>query len=191
VNRKAKDVKVEDDGGAGRAKKLKMDQEKHSYPSLTMPEVEDDIANERNVALLKQESAKPKPTASNVIPLMTRTFQRRRQWILDEAKPVKEIIAEYPCLRRAVFVSSFAWQAFCLLMCFMFSYSIYMQVAHELDLILQVEGQLRTFEESWDRYCSAVVEYAQASKSKSKDLKNALRDWDGEYCWWFLMWFVD
>jgi len=59
VNRKAKDVKVEDDGGAGRAKKLKMDQEKHSYPSLTMPEVEDDIANERNVALLKQESAKP------------------------------------------------------------------------------------------------------------------------------------
>jgi len=109
-------VKVEDDGGAGRAKKLKMDQEKHSYPSLTMPEVEDDIANECNVALLKQESAKPKPTASNVIPLMTRTFQRRRQWILDEAKPIKEIIAEYPCLRRAVFVSSFAWQAFCLLM---------------------------------------------------------------------------
>ncbi len=59
------------------------------------------------------------------------------------------------------------------------------QVAHELDLILQVEGQSRAnicFEESWDSYSEAIIAYIQASKSKSKDVKHALRDCEGEHC---------
>ncbi len=57
-----------------------------------------------------------------------------------------------------------------------------LQVAHELDLILQEEGRSDAFEQSWETYCRAIVSYAQASKSKSKELKHALRDvCEGEY----------
>ncbi len=95
-------MKEEDESGC--VKKPKLDQEKRTYPSLTLPDMEDDTANERNIALLKQESAKPKPSTGNIVALMTHTFPRRRQWILDECKPVKDIIEEYPGLRSALCV---------------------------------------------------------------------------------------
>ena len=57
-------------------------------------------------------------------------------------------------------------------------------MACELDLIMQKEGQCQAFEESWESYCKAIIAYAQASQGKSKDLRHALRDCDGEstYC---------
>ncbi len=69
-----------------------MDPEKHTYPSLTLPDAEDETANMRNVTLLKQEVAKPKVPAANITSLMTRAFSQRRRWILDEAKPVRQIV---------------------------------------------------------------------------------------------------
>ena len=53
-----------------------------------------------------------------------------------------------------------------------------MQIAHEFGLILQVEEVEEKFEESWKLYTSAIIEYAQASKAKPKELKHALRDDD-------------
>lgn len=106
MNRKTKGTPVKEEGECQREKKVKVDPEKHTYPSLTLSDMEDDTANERNVALLKQEVAKSKPPIGNITSLMTRTFPQRRQWILDVSRPVKVITEEYPCLCKALFVSS-------------------------------------------------------------------------------------
>jgi len=103
VNWKTKDAPMKEENERC-VKKAKLEQERHTYPSLALSDMEDDTANERNVALIKQEMSKPKPSTVSITSLMSRTFPRRRQWILDEIKPVGEIMEEYPCLRRALFV---------------------------------------------------------------------------------------
>ncbi len=128
----------------------------------------------RNVTLLKQEVAKPKVPAANMTSLMTCTFSQRRRWILDEAKPVSQIVEEYPYLSKSLFVSCYdymrIWNVINLSVCLF----VVLQVAHELDLILQEEGRSDAFELSWETYCCAIVSYA-VSKSKSKELKHALK----------------
>ena len=54
---------------------------------------------------MQQEVAKQKPQSACVTSLMQRTFTKRRQWILDEMRSVKEICEEYPCLSKPAFVS--------------------------------------------------------------------------------------
>lgn len=78
--------------------------EKHAYPSLE-GEVEDETTHKRNVALLQDEMTKTKPVTGNVKSLMTRTFLNRREWILNSAIPVSEIVTEYPCLKKVSYVS--------------------------------------------------------------------------------------
>lgn len=47
---------------------------------------------------------------------------------------------------------------------------------------MKAEKLMDRFEESWKSYSMAIVQYAQASKSKSKELKHALRGiLEGEY----------
>ena len=54
-----------------------------------------------------------------------------------------------------------------------------MQVSYEFNLIMQGEKIEGAFIESWQKYSQGIVEYAQATKTKSKELKHALR---GEDC---------
>lgn len=86
------------------SKKHKADPEKHAYPSLPF-DTEDSTATEHNLSLLKQELLKPKPHFDSVISLMERTFTSRRQWILGGSECVGDIIKEYPCLSKSVYVS--------------------------------------------------------------------------------------
>ena len=50
------------------------------------------------------------------------------------------------------------------------------QAAEEFSLIMQVDNLYGSlFEDNWKKYYHAVIGYAQASLSSSKDLKHALR----------------
>ena len=46
--------------------------------------------------------------------------------------------------------------------------------------MMQKEDLEETFEQSWAKYKSAIISYATASRSKSQDLKRALRE-DGKF----------
>ena len=60
--------------------------------------------HKKNTVLLQQELViHPK---SNLTPLIHRTFPNKRQWILNDTIPVKEIISEYPHLSKPVYVSN-------------------------------------------------------------------------------------
>ena len=76
---------------------------KHTYPSLQTGE--DEVSHARNLKLLLQDFAKPKPRFDTVIELMSRTFARRRQAILDKPRPVKDICDDFRFLRKVLYVS--------------------------------------------------------------------------------------
>ena len=83
---------------------------KHYYPSI--PHCEDETSNERNLELLKDENAKPKPSQENLKTLMCRTFQIRRTDILNSKYPNSlAILAEFPALKRSSCVSVFVYLA--------------------------------------------------------------------------------
>ena len=67
---------------------------------------EDDVSHSRNLKILSQEFAKSKPRFDIVTELMSRTFTRRRQVILDEPRPVKDICDDLGFLRKVLYVSS-------------------------------------------------------------------------------------
>ena len=60
-------------------------------------------------------------------------------------------------------------------------------MAHEFELVMQSDSLASVFEDSWEKYRAAIVSYSSASRSKSQDLKRALRE-DGKL--YFLLWFV-
>ena len=77
----------------------------HPYPTIP-PAADDAVSNERNLELLQTEMAKSKPRRDVQKQLMVRTFPQRRQWILDEAKSVKDIISTFPLLKKGSYVST-------------------------------------------------------------------------------------
>ena len=83
---------------------MKTEPQKHSYPSLS-GEPEDETTHSRNLALLREEMDKLKPSNKNVKNLMTRTFLNRRERILNSEIAVSQIIEDYPCLDRVTYVS--------------------------------------------------------------------------------------
>ena len=89
------------------AKRQKLDNSKHDYPSMAI-EIEDDTTHKRNYDVLKQEVAKTNPKTDILMDMMKRTFGRRRLWILESEHPVLKICEEYPPLKKAPYVSLMA-----------------------------------------------------------------------------------
>ena len=177
VNRKSKGAEY-GDKACTPSKKHKADPEKHAYPSLPF-DAEDDTATQRNFSLLKQELSKSKPHFDSVTSLMQRTFASRRQWILDSVESVGQITKEYPCLSKSVYVSQV--QLYISITCvYVNKVFLFMQVSYEFDLIMKVEKLENAFLECWKCCSDGIVDYAQATKTKSKELKHALRENDTE-----------
>ena len=96
-----------DGNGEPPRKAPKRENKKHSYPEIPPPNVEDDTSNVRNLELLEQELAKTEPSHDILMSLMTRTFPMRRPSIVDsEALSVKDILKQYPLLKRSAYVSA-------------------------------------------------------------------------------------
>ena len=81
---------------------------KHCYPMIPA-NAEDETSNSRNLELIKDEIAKPDPSHKSLKLLMSRTFPMRRPSIL-EAESVKNVLEEYPLLKRSAYVSSYIMQ---------------------------------------------------------------------------------
>lgn len=113
VNRKTKQFVADHKNDMPKpSKKQKFDPEKHGYPPLCQ-DVEDETSLKRNISLLQQELAKAKPNFDSVASLMSRTFQNRRQWILDNTENVVEIVKIYPFLSKSAYVSYPRLEMYC------------------------------------------------------------------------------
>ena len=56
----------------------------------------------------------------------------------------------------------------------------FIQVSYEFDLIMKEEKLENAFIQRWKSYSDGIVDYALATKTKSKELKHALREDDTE-----------
>ena len=67
---------------------------------------DDDISNERNLSLLKEELEKPKPSPEITKDLMRRTFAYRWDSFVSCCSPpsLHEYLSQYPVLKKAAYV---------------------------------------------------------------------------------------
>ena len=68
---------------------------------------DDDISNERNLSLLKEELEKPKPSPEITKDLMRRTFAYRWDSFVSCCSPpsLHEYLSQYPVLKKIAYVS--------------------------------------------------------------------------------------
>ena len=69
------------------------------YPPMDVSRITDDATFKRYMSTLNTELDKPKPKKEIILELMRNTFSHRREFILDEASNVAEILEKYPALR--------------------------------------------------------------------------------------------
>jgi len=65
-----------------------------------VPVGEDEHSYKRHLQVLKHEQGKVSPDRNVINSLMTKTFAIRRQRILNEHQPVKQLLKDYPSLKR-------------------------------------------------------------------------------------------
>ena len=98
VNRQSKDE-------AGPRKRAKLEDRSHVHfcPPI---DADDEVSFARNVDLLKEEMAKPKPQADILKELMRRTFPNRWDAYVSKNEPstLLEYLQEYPLLKKATYV---------------------------------------------------------------------------------------
>ena len=91
-----------DDGAAPKkAKRPKLYMRLDDGPTLDTTVVNDD-AYKRHMKKLEQELAKQKNNAGAIKSLMQSTYHHRRQWIVSQSPPVKEILAAFPALKTSL-----------------------------------------------------------------------------------------
>ena len=78
--------------------------ERHNYANVSIPE-DDEEANRRNVASLKQEVHKGTTRLEAVKSLVRRTFPLRRRHILEDQPRVETLIENFPHLKKTSLVS--------------------------------------------------------------------------------------
>ena len=78
--------------------------ERHSYANISIPE-DDEEADKRNVASLKQEVLKRNSTTKSCKSLVHRTFPLRRRHILEDHPHVETPIEKFPHLKKTNVVS--------------------------------------------------------------------------------------
>lgn len=103
VNRKPSD---DDDAGPSK-KKSKLDSlQKHDYPPIP-PYANDEISNERNMHLLKEERGRTKQVTESIKELFIRTHAVQRSLILSaEYTSACSVLQKFPMLKRSMYVSS-------------------------------------------------------------------------------------
>ena len=66
-----------------------------------IPPGEDEASCARHIKLLQLEHQKPSPDKHVVATLMSRTFAFRRREIIEQPKPIPQILKTYPSLKKA------------------------------------------------------------------------------------------
>lgn len=82
----------------------KVKKEYKQFPQFTteppIPPGEDECSNSGNQKMLLMEEKKVTPNLRTISVLMARTFAFRRRSILQEPKPLKDILKTFPSLKR-------------------------------------------------------------------------------------------
>ena len=142
---------------------------RHSYPPL-QGEAEDEHTHKRSMELLRQEVTSGKPSGNATVKqLMSRTFLNRRDWITSSELPVKDILEEYKVLKKIPHVRLIlAWNS--LYLCTV------LQIAHEMDMICNIEKSSSLFEDNWKKYVGIILKYSKTVQVK--EIKAALEGLD-------------
>lgn len=153
-------------------KKIKSEvKNKHNYPVIPST-VDDDVSNERNLNLLKQEAMKAKPSNQTIKSLMPRTCAVRRSAILNgDYSCVLDIVEDYPVLKRTSYVSQIYLDD--LKFCFI-------QAKLEFELIMQHPNMKDEFENDFEKWAKAVIVYAQRNCTKLTAIQSIIQDIDLE-----------
>lgn len=103
VNRQSKDE-------AGPRKRAKLEDRSHVHFCPPV-DADDEVSFARNVDLLKEEMAKPKPQADILKELMRRTFPNRWDAYVSKNEPstLLEYLQEYPLLKKATYVRIYTY----------------------------------------------------------------------------------
>ena len=91
--------------GAKPCKRLKLNNwAAHPYSAI---EADDKESHERNMTLLEDEMAKPKPRTDVLKTLMMRTYKNRFQELLNGDEPItaSDYMTKYPLLKKPLYVS--------------------------------------------------------------------------------------
>ena len=94
--------KLEDGAAVSEKKRAKITDR---YPPLALSDVSDEATNSRNREALNKELSKKNPIKSTILELMELTYGCRREYIVNEARSVHEILEKYPALSRPDVVS--------------------------------------------------------------------------------------
>ena len=76
------------------------------YPPLNITAI-DEGTSDRHMRALDLELQKKEPRMNVLLELMELTFNHRREFVLNEASSVDEIIAKYPALQKADIVRNY------------------------------------------------------------------------------------
>ena len=79
------------------------------YPPLNPSEVSDDSTQERHLKALDQEMKKEKPRVAVLLELMELTFSHRREYVLNVASSVEDILKKFPALCQPDVVRHFRY----------------------------------------------------------------------------------
>ena len=93
-----------DDGASPPAKKRPKIFDR--YPPLNPAEITDESTHERHMKALKAELNRDHQRICSVLELMELTFCHRREFVLNYATSVEEILTTYPALRQPDVVSN-------------------------------------------------------------------------------------
>ena len=159
----------ESDGEQPRKKVKEESKRKHCYPAIPA-DAEDETSNSRNLELIKNELAKPDPSHESMKLLMSRTFPIRRASIL-KSESVKNMLEEYPLLKRSAYVSSYTMQvAKCILTLFLCC----MKATLEFGLIMQRSQMKEEFDENIISWAKAIMLYSKQSCMKTTAIKKLI-----------------
>ena len=71
----------------------------YRYPPINTDSSVEPTLEKRNLEALSKETGKPKPRKEVVLPLMKSCFFSRRQYVMNDAQSVIEILEKYPALK--------------------------------------------------------------------------------------------
>jgi hypothetical protein len=111
---------------------------------------EDSVSYERHLKHLQGEFSKAKRNPQVVTELMTKTFPLRRAEILEQSPSLPKLVERFPFLQEATHLS------------------------HDLEWILDSEGEKERSRERWSETCSKVLQQGELEATNNVKLAKAI-----------------
>ena len=154
-------------------KKLKIDIKKHDYPAIP-PAADDEVSNERNLELLKEECKKSKLCSESIKSLMARTYTLRSAVLNGDYPNTLSILDDFPMLKMCTYVRDFV-------ICIIISILIFdnlNQVKLEFELVMQGKHIKEEFDEQLIIWSKATILYCKNRCTKTTAIQSLVKNVD-------------